>query len=520
MISMAVMKGFTGLIYDFKMNANFSAFESEWSLTRYAYKCFVQHNSKAALRDHNGSWKGSQSLDNDRRRLWIVNFRDVRYSHRVNPIHPAYMSTQAFANESSLTLMQNLKPEWIRTRDFFADSAIIYLKAIFWFLRCQFPESCMIPHAVTIALMPHSKVLAMLSLDKQCFEIISSLLVAEQKNAEGQIAGAVASLQVPIDRLNSPEIFWVLSGNDFSLRLNDPEDPGFLCLGNDPELRETYGPVAALIATVAKKLMNRPGMMPSVFLLDECPSIAIPNLAELPATGRSNLISTIVCGQDKSQFIVNYGKEQTDTLLANLGNQFFGQLNDLDTAKMASEKIGTREKENRSINKGKSVGDQSSKSSGENIGIQRENLIHPYELQTLPRGRFVGKVAEVSEETPYSPFFNVRPEVEKVKFDHEFPMLLEMGSSEKLTPEKMEELLLKNYESIKKEAFRLVDHCARAACLAGKADEAKVFPQHFYKGKRIVSTLGDPMVEGIEVDPETGIVSGTPKIDEAQPPAS
>lgn len=513
-IDMAIQKGFTGLIYDFKMNANFSDRRDEWSLTRHAYKAFIKSGSKQAHKNLDGKWPHPQSLDHDRRMLWVINWRNPKYSHQVNPIHPVYMESQSFANEYALTLLQNLKPEWIKTRDFFADSAIIYLKAIFWFLRCQFPESCTLPHAVTIALMSHSKVLAMLSLDKQCHEIVSSLLVAEQKNAEAQLAGAVASLQIPVDKVNSPEIFWVLSGNDFSLRLNDPESPGILALGNDPELKETYGPVAALIATVCKKVMNRPSMLPSIYLLDECPTLAIPNLSELPATGRSNKICTIVCGQDKSQFVVNYGKEQTDTLIANLGTHFYGQLNDLDTAKMASEVIGTREKENRSINQGKSLGESLSRNSGENIAVQRENLIHPFELQTLPRGRFVGKVAETSEVTPYSPFFNVRPDVIKVDFDHHFSPLLKKNEREELTDEAMNALMLKNYEQIKKDAWKLVDHCARAACLSGKADETKVFREHFYQGKRIVSTLGEPMVAGIEVDPETGIVTGQPKFDE------
>lgn len=517
LLEQAILKGFTGLVYDFKMAANFSENSAEWSLSRYVYMCFLKHRIYHAKKDSTGKWIGESSLKNDRRKLWFINFRDPRYSHRINAINPVYMLSQSFANECSLTLLQNLKPEWIKQRDFFADSAIIYLKAVFWFLRCQFPESCNVPIAVTIALMGHSKVLAMLSLDKQCTEIISSLLVAEAKNAEGQLAGAVASLQVPIDRLNSPEIFWVLSDSDFSLQLNDPNAPGILCLGNDPELKDTYSPVSALIATVVKKVLNKPGMSPSLFVLDEAPTLALPALYELPATARSNRLCAVVCGQDKSLFTVTYGREATEALFSNLGSHFYGQLNDLDTAKMASEIIGTREKENRSINAGKTLGDNLSKNKGETIGIQRENLIHPYEFLTLPQGRFVGKVAQVSEKTPYSPFFNVRPDINRPNVMHKFPQLLRSANTKELTIEEMNELMAKNYEAIKKEAYRIVDHCARAACLAGKADETKVYPQHFYKTRRIVSTLGEPMVPGIQVDLETGIVSGTPIFDDTPP---
>lgn len=520
MILQAIQKGFAALIFDFKMAQNFSPEEKDWALTRFAYMCFLLHSRNQAVRDENGKWIGEHSIHNDRRNFYIINFKDIRYSHRVNPIHPDYLKSQAYANEAAMTLLTNLNPKWIKDRDFWADAAIIYLRSIIWFLRCEFPTHCTIPHAIAIALMDHNMVTAMLALNDECFETMASLMVAIKQNAEGQIAGMVSSLQTPITRLSSPEIAWGLSSNDFSLALNDPENPAILGLGSDPELQETYSPICSLIASVCRKVMNQPNRLPSLYLLDEAPQLYIPKLADLPATARSNKLAVIVCGQDLSQFEVMFGKDVATSLLANLGNAFFGQINDLNSAKMVSEIIGTRDKENMSTNTGKSYGESLGKSSGESFSLQKEALIHPHEIMTLATGRFVGKLAAVKEnekeEPLYSAFFNVRPNIDRETIKHEFPQLLKVPNSNRdLTKEEADELMLKNFKNIRIDSAQLVDRCARTACIMGKADETKVFPAHFQGGTRVVSTLAEPLYEGVKVDPQTGAVTG--KADTSRP---
>jgi hypothetical protein len=360
--------------------------------------------------------------------------------------------------------------------------------------------------------MDYEKVIAALRLNPEAAMMISSLSTADRKNAEGQISGVVASLQVPIDRLNSPEVYWVLSKSDFSLRLNDPKSPGILCLGNDPLLSPVYGPLDALIATVTKGLINREGMLPSFFIVDEMPTIYLPEIDQLPATGRSNRIVSVFCGQDRSQFVAMYGKDRADVIIANLGNKFFGQLNDLETQKYVSELIGQRDKENVSVNSGKSMGESLSKSTGENVGIQKEALIHPYQVGSLEVGRFVGSLATV---TGYDPFFNVRPEVVKNETPHAYNMVLVNEDGSEISLEKMDEILKRNYENINEDARVLIDLCAKLSCKKGLSSEEKVFPHHFYKNRRVLTIDGDVAdgVSGIRVNPKNGLWEGTPVFD-------
>lgn len=519
LIQQAIQKGWAMLIFDFKMKQNFDPNPKNWALSRFAYMQMLRFSTPA--KKENGKWVGPQSCENDRRKMFLINFTDVRFSHRVNPIHPEYLQEVGFANEYAITLMTNLQPDWIQKRDFFADSAIAYLKAIIWFLRCEFPESCTLPHVIAICMMPYNKVMAMLSLNDECKEIMSALKVADEKNAEGQLAGVDATLKTPIDKLNTPAVSWILSGNDFSLMLNDPENPSILCLGSDPELQETYSPIAALIATVCGKVMNKPGMLKSMYVLDEAPQLKLPKLSDLAATCRSNNLAILAAGQDFAQFKSVLGDNQAAALSGTLNNHFYGQVKSLETAKMVSESIGQREKNVINYSFADSKGGEGGKSKTDSHNLQKESLVQPHEMISLQTGRFVGSLAHVSykdDKPEYSPFFNFRPDIERPIIEHEFPHLLLDINERPLSAEKVRELVLKNHKQIKGESFKLVDSCARAACMNGVADESKVFPTHFYwgpgenKGRRIVSTSGEvmPGVKGISIDPETMIIKGTP----------
>ena len=524
-IRQAIAKGWAMLIFDYKMKQNFQPNPKDWALTRYAYMMMLKY-STPAKRDINGKWVGEHSCINDRRGFYVVNFVDPRFSHRVNPIDPRYLIDAGYANEYAVTLLTNLQPKWLTDRDFFAESAIAYFKSIIWYLAKEHPESCTLPHAIAVSLMPYNKVLAMLNLNVECREMMGALAVADEKNAEGQLAGVDASLKTPLDKLNTYTISWILSGNDFSLHLNNPEHPAILCLGSDPELQETYSPVGALIATVCGKVMNTPNMIKSMHIYDEGPQLKLPKLADLAATCRSVNMSIVVSGQDRAQYKNILGENGANSLFGVLGNNFFGKINELTTQEMVSKMIGTREKE--------AIGHSISKQGGakenrtENFSIQEKPLIAPHEVGTLEQGRFVGTLADVSRNkdqnrTPkYSSFFNFRADIENCFIEHDFPHLLLLPDGSEMTEQQMRELILKNHQEIKREAFKIVDLGARTACLKGLAVEEKVFPRHFYRMpqtgevRRIVSTLGDimPGVSGIKVDPETKVVTGTPVFDE------
>ncbi|WP_169521688.1 type IV secretory system conjugative DNA transfer family protein [Spirosoma spitsbergense] len=316
-ISQTIAQGYTGLLYDFKFP----------TLARVA--------ARARQQDRSGLG------------FYFVNFEDLTRSHRVNPLHPATMPTQSHADEYARAILFNLRPEAIKKPDFWTDSAQSYLTALIWFLREEHPQYCTLPHVMALAFQPTADVVALLSTNPETRGTIASLRESVQRKAEGQTAGVVSTLQTALRKINTKEIVWVLSGDDFNLNINDPENPKFVTLGNSPTLSSTFAPVIALLATVALKQMNQQDKAPSAVILDEAPTLFIPNFDQLPATGRSNRIATVYGAQDVSQIEDMYGRSKKDALLANLNNQFYGRVGHRETAQYISDLWGKEDVQQR-----------------------------------------------------------------------------------------------------------------------------------------------------------------------------
>lgn len=476
MIKTAVEKHYTGVLYDFKAP----------ELTEYLVSCFKERSKSPEYK----KWMKAHGLTEDKRKIRIVNLRNPNYSHRINPISPKYMEEISFANEYAITILLNINKEWITKRDFFANNAIAYLAGIFWYLKSEFPDQCTLPHAVTIALQNSKRVLTMLRANDEVAGIIATLTTAMDNKAEGQIAGAVSSLQDPVRSLFTPEMFWILSGNDFSLSLNDPDDPAILCLSNDAELEQTYSPVLSLIATVCMKLMNKKKQRHSMFMLDEAPTIYIPSLSKLPATGRSSQIATIYCAQDISQLESQMDDKKAREIIGNLGNQFWGMVNDVKTAETVSKTIGKREKLMKSLSDSKSKGASKGKTEGENQSLQMHELIRPDQVMGLKVGQFVGKVTAVEEGE--SNIFNVKPSITPVKDSYESKIIAECNN-ERIEKDRMREVMKRNFDKIIKESKELVDAMSRFAVNDGYGVEEVIFPEHFnQKKQRVLTIWGSP----------------------------
>lgn len=309
-IQQTIQQGYAGLLYDFKFP----------TLAKVADN---------AMRETN------------RPRLkYFVNFEDLTRSHRVNPLHTDTMPTQSHADEYARAILYNLKPDAIKKADFWVDSAQSYLTALIWFLREEYPQYCTLPHVMALAFQPTADVVALLSTNPETRGTVASLRESVQRKAEGQTAGVVSTLQTALRKINTKEIVWVLSGDDFSLNINDPQEPKFVTFGNSPTLSSTFAPVIALLTTVALKQMNQQGKAPSAVILDEAPTLFIPNFEQLPATGRSNQIATIFGAQDISQIEDMYGRSKKDALLANLNNQFYGRVGHRETAQYIADLWG------------------------------------------------------------------------------------------------------------------------------------------------------------------------------------
>lgn len=371
-IRQAIAKGYTGLVYDFKFPV-------------------------LAEQIHLALW------ESDRQDIayYLLNFHELSKSHRLNPVKASRMPVVAYAEEYSLAILNNLLPETIRKKDFWIRSANAMLAAVIWFLKKHHPGYCSIPHAVNIILYKdYVRTLSMLSQDAETAGMVRSVISAVENDAEGQIAGVIGSLQLSIARINSPEICWVLSGDDFELDLNNPAAPKILAIGTDPSLVDTFSPLISCIITVALKLMNKPGKLPSVVLLDEAPTLYIPKLEMIPATARSNRIATVYMAQDYSQMVDSYGKEKADVIIANLNNQFYGRVGVASSARMISEFFGREEKEMETRSSSLShYGNRLSNNQSVSFNRQEKQVVRPQDLSSLRVGEFIGTAVEGKE--PY-----------------------------------------------------------------------------------------------------------------------
>ena len=383
-IAQAAQKGYCGIIYDFKFP----------TLTNFAYAQYAGTSSSVGF--------------------WVVNFEDLEMTHRVNPLNPRYIPSAAYASEYALAIINNLIPESIQKPDFWIRSAQALLTATIWYLKKHHPDYYTLPHVVNLLVgEDHEALLDLLRQDYECASMIRSIVTAVDLKASSQIAGMISSLQVALARINSPEICYVLSGDEFDLDINHPASPKMLCIGSSPTLSDTFAPVIACLVAVATKQMNQQGKRHSFILLDEGPTLFIPKLDQLPATARSNKVATIYMTQDFSQMKKEYGQNESEAITSNLNNQFFGRVASLPTAEYVSRLFGRKEQlvrsEGRSDSRPESFdwglnGRSHSGTQGSSVSysLQERSLVHPQELLQLEVGQFMGTTVETE-----SPTFNI-----------------------------------------------------------------------------------------------------------------
>jgi hypothetical protein len=363
-------KGFTGILYDFKSP----------ELTE---KIFL-------------------SYENSNIKVKNIDFKHPLLSDRVNPIHPKYLTKAAIANEYSQVIINNLLPESIKKMDFWLSSAKNILAGVIWWLRQKHPEICTLPHAISfIVQTPIDTLIEEISKDYEAGGMVASLRESIDRGSERTVAGMLSTLQNALSVMNTPDIFWLLSSNDVDLHLNNPENPQFLCIGNDSTLPTVYTPAISLVISVALKQMNQPNQQKSVVLLDEAPTIFIPNIEQIPATARSNKIATIFGVQDYAQLVDKYSEDKAQVIISNLGNQFFGRTTNYKTAEAVQNIFSKKDETFISKNdgtgtSGKFVHLQNSNNVGTSENIQERHRVKINEIVNLSQGEFYGIIAEGS----------------------------------------------------------------------------------------------------------------------------
>ncbi len=361
-ITQHIRKGFTMFVYDFKFD----------DLSKIVYNTWLKYKSKFPVPPQ----------------FFVINFDDLTRSHRCNPLDHQTMSDITDAAESARTILMGLNREWIKRQgDFFVESPINFLTAVIWYLRkYRDGEFCTLPHVIELMQIDYDSLFTVLRTEKEIEVLINPFVNAYLNDVMEQLEGQIAAAKVAMARLSSPQLYYVLSGNDFTLDINNPQEPKIICIGNNPQKIQIYGAVLSLYVTRLVKLVNKKGKQKSSLVFDEFPTIYLNNMDSLIATARSNKVATCLGVQDFSQLRKDYGKEQADVIMNITGNIISGQVTG-DTAKQLSERFGKimQDRESLSIN---SADTSISRSK------QLESAIPPSKISALSSGEFVGMVAD------------------------------------------------------------------------------------------------------------------------------
>lgn len=369
LLSEFIREDFCGLIYDFKFP----------SLANEVEYLKAKHESKTPH--------------------YYVDFVNPLQSYRVNPIAPKYLLNTTYAREFASAIITNLMKESIQNPTFWSRNATDILTACIWYLKTHHADKCDLPHVCAMITSNGEKLLNTLAQDEVTAQMTIGVKDAMDRQAEGQIAGVLGTLQSAIAQINTPEFMYVLGGDDFSLDLNNPENPSFVTIGSNPTLPTSIAPLASLIISVATKMMNQPKKKKSFFLFDEMPTCYVPNIEILPNTGRSNKIATVFMIQDLAQLNDGYGDKKADVIFAACNNHFYGKVTSSKTTEVLSKQLGKTDKTftTQSQNKGNNMNmGGMGMNSGTTIGqsIQEREIMRPAEFTQLKVGEFVAILVE------------------------------------------------------------------------------------------------------------------------------
>ncbi len=395
-------------------------------------------------------------------KFYVINFDDPRRSHRCNPIHPDFMTDISDAYESAYTIMLNLNKTWVQKQgDFFVESPIILFAAIIWYLKIyENGKYCTFPHAIEFLNRRYEDIFPILTSYPELENYLSPFMDAWLGGAAEQLQGQIASAKIPLSRMISPQLYWVMSDSEFTLDINNPEDPKILCVGNNPDRQNIYGAALGLYNSRIVKLINKKGMLKSSVIIDELPTIYFKGLDNLIATARSNKVAVCLGFQDFSQLVRDYGDKEAKVVMNTVGNIFSGQVVG-ETAKTLSERFGKVLQKRQSI----TINRQDKSTS---INTQMDSLIPPSKISGLTQGMFVGSVSDNFDERIEQKIFHAEIVVDNEKVTAETKAYKPIPVITDFTDENgkdcMRDMIHSNYNRIKEEVKQIVkDELARIA---------------------------------------------------------
>jgi len=388
MIEQNVRNGFSMLIYDYKYP----------DLSAHAITCMDLYKEQILKK---------------RGRLPKINsiyFDNVFYSKRVNVLQPELLNDFAFdAVNVANSFMMAINKSWMgKEGEFFPESAKNLLAATVWSLKIYKDGIyCTLPHAIELLSQSMEDLFGVFMAleDISLRNVVKPFKDALEKEAMEQVAGQVASVTVPLARLSSPTVSWVLTTDpkeeELRLDINDPNEYQILCLGNSSEKKSVNNVFFSLFITQLFKLINVKGRLPLAVVLDEVVTLSFPKgtLDDLIATGRGHLIAVWLGYQDLSQLHRDMTKDVGDSIFKMVGNTFAGNIND-ETSEKLEKRIGKVE-----INK-----KEKSLSAEEELSYSfrksEDSAVPASYFSSMSQGVFAGIVADnYGEEIEIKPFY-------------------------------------------------------------------------------------------------------------------
>jgi hypothetical protein len=420
-IKQHIEKGFAMFVYDFKYD----------DLSKIVYNWLQQNKNKYKIEPA----------------FYVINFDNLSVSHRCNPLDPSAMNDITDATESARTILLGLNREWINKQgDFFVESPINFVTAIIWFLRkYENGKYCTLPHIIELMQADYDELFPVLNTEPEIEVLVNPFVTAYQNDAMEQLEGQVASAKIGMARLSSPQLYWVLSGNDFTLDINNPEKPKIVCVGNNPEKQQIYGAVLSLYISRLIRQVNRKGMMKSSLVFDEFPTIYFNNMDSLIATARSNKVATTLAMQDFSQLKKDYGKEQADVIVNITGNIISGQVMG-ETSKLLSERFGKIMQDRQSVSVNRT-------DTSVSHSKQLDSAVPASKIASLSSGEFVGMVADNPDEKIKLKMFHSEILNDAKKLNEETKEFKEIPIVKKISSQEVQD----NYYQVKLEVKQLIE---------------------------------------------------------------
>ncbi|UZR99612.1 type IV secretory system conjugative DNA transfer family protein [Chondrinema litorale] len=307
-IKQHLAKGFSAVVYDYKFP----------DLGKVTYYHFLV-NKRQSLKNH---------------KFHVINLDEIEKSRRVNPLKADYIKTLADAVETAEALVESLrKSDRSSGADqFFNQSAINFLSSvIYFFSRFEGGKYSSLAHVLAFINRSYEEIFSVLFTEPELESLLSPFKSAFDKKAFDQLEGQIGTLKINISRLATKEAFWVFSGDDFNLQINNPTTPGVLVIANNPDTQNINSTCYALVINRLTRLVNKKDKLPTSIIVDELPTLYFHKIENLIATARSNKVSVLLGLQELPQFEQQYGKETAKTICAVIANVLSGSVRNKET---------------------------------------------------------------------------------------------------------------------------------------------------------------------------------------------